>query len=91
MLLLDTGKLEKALGEEAAHVILQAFEKFSEEQKQEAATKGDLRETELRLLKEIEVIRAEIQRAKSDTLKWTVGLLVAQTATIIAAIMTLIK
>jgi hypothetical protein len=85
MLLFDTGKkLEKAVGEEAAHIIVEALEKLSEEQKKDAATKGDLRETELRLQREIETVRKEmrevelrLQKAVDAThyglLRWQLG------------------
>ena len=54
MLLFDTGKkLEKAVGEEAAAIIMQVFEQYDEQAKREIATKGDVRETELRLQAEI--------------------------------------
>ena len=92
MLLFDDGKrLEKAVGEEAAQVIVSILERLSEEQKKEAATKGDIaevkhdiRETELRLQKDIE-------KAKSETIRWTVGIIVAQTAAIIAALVAIMK
>ena len=86
MLLFDTGKrLEKAVGEEAAQIIIEAFERLSEEQKKESATKGDVRETELRLQGEIELTRKEIkevelrlqkeiQQVKYDLLKWQLGI-----------------
>ncbi len=45
----DTKKLEKALGEEAARVLIGILEKHDEEAKRELATKQDLRELELRL------------------------------------------
>lgn len=49
----DTKKLEKALGEEAAGVLIGILEKQDKEAKQELATKADLerglRELELRL------------------------------------------
>ena len=48
------------------------------------ASKGDLRETELRLLK-------EIQQAKAETIKWVAGIITAQTVAIIAAIIALMK
>lgn len=92
MLLFDDGKrLEKALGEEAAQIIIEVFEKLSEEQKKELATKGDLREeatairadlreTELCLQKEIEVVRKEVQQVKYDLLKWQIAGFVAMAA-----------
>ena len=53
MLLFDDGKkLEKAVGEEAAKTIVEVLERFDESQRSASASKGDLRETELRLLKE---------------------------------------
>lgn len=39
----------------------------------EMATKGDLRETELRLQAEIEKIRTEIKNAEIRLLKWQIG------------------
>lgn len=38
----------------------------------EPATKGDVRETELRLLKEIETVRKEIEIIKNDTFRFIV-------------------
>ena len=79
MLLFDDGKrLEKAVGEEAARAIIETLEKYDENQKNAVATKGDLRETELRLQKEIRElelkVQAEIQRNKYDLLKWQIGI-----------------
>ncbi len=45
----DSKKLEKALGEEAAEVLIKILEKQDDEVKRELATKQDLRELELRL------------------------------------------
>lgn len=79
MLLFDDGKkLEKVVGEEAAQIIVSMFERMSEEQKKELATKGDLREesnairadvreTELRLQKEIKDVEYRL-------LKWQLGI-----------------
>lgn len=69
MLLFDDGKrLEKALGAEAAHVIIEVFEKFGEEQKRELATKGDLREetSAIRadLREETNAVRAELRETE---------------------------
>ena len=47
MLLFDDGKrLEKAVGEEAARAIIETLEKYAENPKTAAATKGALREPE---------------------------------------------
>lgn len=67
MLLFDDGKkLEKAIGEEAARAIIETLEKYDENQKNAVATKGDLRETELRLQKEIKDMELRL-------LKWQIG------------------
>ena len=85
MLLFDDGKkLEKAVGEEAAKTIVEVLERFDESQRSASASKGDLRETELRLLK-------EIQQTKAETIKWIAGIITAQTVAIIAAIIALMK
>ena len=85
MLLFDDGKkLEKAVGEEAAKTIVEVLERFDESQRSASASKGDLRETELRLLK-------EIQQAKAETIKWVAGIITAQTVAISAAIIALMK
>lgn len=67
MLLFDDGKrLEKAVGEEAARAIIETLEKYDENQKNAAATKGDLLETELRLQKEMKEMELRL-------LKWQIG------------------
>lgn len=78
MLLFDDGKrLEKALGEEAAHIIIEVFEKLSEEQKKEAPTKGDLREEANAIradLRETELrLEAKIKDTELRLLKWQLG------------------
>ena len=59
------------------------------------AVKGDLRETELRLQKELKEtelrLQKDIEKAKSETIRWTVGIIVAQTAAIIAALVAIMK
>lgn len=67
----DTKKLEKALGEEAAGVLINILEKQDKESKQELATKQDLRELELRLKQDLTV---------------RMGALLAATVAIIAAL-----
>ncbi|MFZ5812779.1 MAG: hypothetical protein ACOY4F_12095 [Thermodesulfobacteriota bacterium] len=74
----DTKKLEKALGEEAAGVLITILEKQDEETKRELATKQDLRELELRLT-------AEMMRMKND-LTVRMGALLAATVAVIAAL-----
>ena len=54
-----------------------AIREYDESSRRELATKGDVRETELRLQAEIERIRAElktdIEKVKYDLLKWQIG------------------
>lgn len=82
-------KLENAgFTREQAEVQADALKKFAlemdEKTRQELATKGDVRECELRLLKEIEKVRKEIeevraelktdiQKVKYDLLVWQIG------------------
>lgn len=90
----DSKKLEKALGEEAAAVIVHVFEKAEENRRKELATKADLdlrlAETEARLAAEIAKskaeLAAEIAKSKAETIKWAAGLLVAQAAAIAALV-----
>jgi hypothetical protein len=78
MLLFDDSKrLERALGEEAAAVIVHVFEKMGAENKRELATKADL---DLRLAETEAKLMAEIAKSKSEMIKWVAGMLVAQSA-----------
>lgn len=75
-------KLEQAgFTREQAEVQAEAFGNFSSQQdeksKRELATRGDLRETELRLQKEIEQVRGEIRNAELRLLKWQWGIAIA--------------
>ncbi|NDY57526.1 hypothetical protein G3N56_12360 [Desulfovibrio sulfodismutans] len=66
----DTKKLEKALGEEAASVLIGILEKQGEEAKRELATKAD--------------IDVKLAQVKAEIIKWVAGLMLAQTAIIAA-------
>lgn len=50
---------------------------LDEKTKHELATKGDVRESELRLQKEIEKVRAEMHKIKYDLLLWQFGIGIA--------------
>jgi len=67
-------------GKEKAQVVVKDIEAMIDSERQKLAIKGDLREVELKLTKEIE-------QAKSSTIKWVVGwmvgLVIAQTGAII--------
>ncbi len=75
-----------------ARLIAEAFERLEERYPHlpDLATQGHLRETELRLQKEIEQLRAElktdIERVKWDLLKWLVPVMFAQVAAIAALV-----
>lgn len=56
-----------------ASALREAIEKYDEAGRRELATKADVRESELRLQKEIEKIRAETEKVKYDLLKWQIG------------------
>lgn len=84
MLLFDESKVfEKAIGEEATRTLAKILERYDESSRKETATRIDLAETELRIKAEL---TAEIHKAKTETVKWVVGLLVAQTAALVALI-----
>ena len=75
-----------------ARVIAEAFERLEDRYPHlpELATQGHLRETELRLQKEIEQVRLEIAEAKAGIIRWTVGwtggLLLAQAGLILGGL-----
>jgi|WetSurSiteA1Bulk_404760.scaffolds.fasta_scaffold371913_1 hypothetical protein len=73
----------ETFGKEKAQIAVKDIEEIVDSRKQELATKADLREVELKLTKEIE-------QAKSSTIKWVAGLLAAQAAAIIAAVIAII-
>ena len=84
----DAKKLEKALGLEAAEVLVHIFEAQDEAARQELATKADLAIS----LKELEIRLIEQMAAfKTDTIKWVAGMLVAQSAIIVALVKLLVK
>ena len=63
MLLFDTGKkLEKAFTQEQFDALVEVLERREDR----AATKEDLRETELRMQVEIEKVRAETEKIRSE-------------------------
>ncbi len=53
---------------------------------EDVATKQDVKDLESVAKIEIEMVRKEIEVAKAETIKWVVGLMVAQTGIVIAAI-----
>ncbi|WP_298069439.1 hypothetical protein [uncultured Mailhella sp.] len=60
-----------------AEVLRDTLEKYDDSSRRELATRGDLRETELRLLTEIEKVRGEVEKNKYTLLKWQIGLALA--------------
>ena len=80
----------KTYSKEEAQTIVKDIEEISNIKSKELATRGDLREVELKLTKEIEAVRLKIEEAKSSTIKWVAGLLAAQAAAIIAAVIAII-
>lgn len=79
--------LSKTFSKEDSQAIVKDIEALVTDHKRELATKTDLREVELKLIKEIELIRKEIEKAKSSTIKWVIGwitgVIIAQSGAII--------
>ena len=46
---------------------------YDEAHRKELATKGDVREAELRVQKEIETVRKDIEKVRYDMLRWYIG------------------
>ena len=77
----DSKKLEKALGEEAAAVIVHVFEKADEKWRHELATKADLMALKKELQSDLEIGLAQ---TKHEILRWMIGGFIAQTALLVA-------
>ncbi len=82
-----------------AKIIAEALERFEEQYPHlpDVATQGHLRETELRLQKEIEQVRAdlrteieqvrkEMEQMRADVIKWVVGMVTSNTVVVVAAV-----
>lgn len=69
-----------------AEAMRSVFAAYDASHMRELATKSDMRETELRLQKEIEATRAEIKSTELRIIKWVVGTILTQTALIVAVI-----
>ncbi|MEW6381726.1 MAG: hypothetical protein AB1611_19280 [bacterium] len=88
----------KTYTKEEAQTIVKDIETLINDHKLELATKGDLRETELKLTKEIKEtelrLTKEIEQVKSGVIKWVVGwvagLLIAYTG-VIVTVLSLLK
>ncbi|MEW6381983.1 MAG: hypothetical protein AB1611_20600 [bacterium] len=87
----------KTYSKEEAQIIVKDIEELVDTKNKELTTKGDLREVELKLTKEIELtrreiesVRLEVEKAKSSLVKWFAGLLIAYTG-VIVTILTLWK
>lgn len=78
-------------GKEKAQVAIKDIESIIDSKKQELATKGDLREVELRLTKEIEAVKLEVEKVRSSLIKWVVGLVIAQTSITVTLVVALLK
>ena len=71
---LEASGVPRQQAEVQADTLRQALERVDEAQRKELATKADVRESELRLQKEIETVRKDIEHVKYDMLKWQLGI-----------------
>ncbi|MCG6552875.1 MAG: hypothetical protein L7F77_11140 [Candidatus Magnetominusculus sp. LBB02] len=62
--------LKDKLGEQETKALIEAFDEVSNQAKREAATKADLEILKSELELKIEMVRAEIDKSKAETLKW---------------------
>ncbi|MBF0462384.1 MAG: DUF1640 domain-containing protein [Magnetococcales bacterium] len=88
---LETAGVPSAQAEAQVEMLSDAIKKVEETRLQELATKGDVRESELRLENKIESVRKDIESSKSETIKWVAGMFVAQTALIIGAMFAVMR
>jgi thiaminase len=76
----------KTYSKEEAQKIVQDIEEIIDSRKQDLATKGDLFAVKAELKDDIKQVELKIEQAKSSTIKWLVGwmvaLIIAQTAAI---------
>lgn len=75
--------------EEQAKSIAEAFR--DAQQETEVATRGDLKELELNMKKEIKEVELKIADAKADLVRWVVSAGILQTAIIATLVLTLAK
>jgi hypothetical protein len=81
---LEIAGVPAAQAEAQAEALSGVLQKVEEYRLQELATKGDVREAELRM-------EAKIEVAKNETIKWMVGLALAQLAMMAGILMTLVR
>jgi hypothetical protein len=96
-------QIAEVQGQELSHAIKTMGNEMKAEIKQELhsdelATKGDVRESELRLQKEIEIVRKEIKELevkianiKNELIKWILGAGITASIVICGAIFTMLK
>ncbi|MEO5361382.1 MAG: hypothetical protein H7843_13210 [Nitrospirota bacterium] len=76
--------LREKLGDEASEAFVEIFNKVDSESRKELATKSDLENVKLEL-------RAEIEKSKSETLKWMFIFWAGQLIAIFAMLKTFLK
>jgi len=88
----------KTYGKEDAQVIVKDIEEIIDSRKQDLATKGDvfevkkeIKEVELKLTKEIEAVKLEVEKVRSNLIKWVIGLMIAQTSITVTVVVALLK
>ncbi|MEO5352473.1 MAG: CCDC90 family protein [Magnetococcus sp. XQGC-1] len=81
---LETAGVPSSQAEAQVEMLSDLLQKVEASRMQELATKGDVREAELRL-------EAKIESSKTETIKWVAGMFVAQTALIIGAMFAVMK
>ena len=88
---LETAGVPSSQAEAQVEMLSDVLQKVEETRLRELATKGDVEIAKLELQKEIESVRREIEVAKNETIKWMVGLALAQLAMMTGILMTLVR
>ena len=95
---LETAGVPSSQAEAQVEMLSDVLQKVEETRLRELATKGDVEIAKLELQKEIESVRREIESvrreievAKNETIKWMIGLALAQLAMMAGILMTLVR
>ncbi|HAT49607.1 MAG: DUF1640 domain-containing protein [Nitrospirae bacterium] len=88
---LETAGVPSVQAEAQAEAISDVIQKVETSRLQELATKGDVREFELKLATTKAELQKEIEVAKNETIKWMIGLALAQLTMMAGILVALVR